>query len=186
MSSRSRRLRPRQCGWALQMLVLLSGSTAGPSDAASPTARARPDLAADAFTRMKMLVGTWQIGDRPTSGLRIRFYMTAGDTVLVEAWERAGVPYSMTVYHRDGATLIATHYCPQGNQPRLALLRDRRSGDVAFAFRDATDLDPAREAFLTRLSFDLSDPGHPIRRESYREKGKDAASELTLARATAE
>ena len=135
---------------------------------------------------MKTLVGTWQTATRPTSALHIRFYLTAGDTVLVEAWERAGVPYSMTLYHRDGATLIATHYCPQGNQPRLALLPSSRNGKVAFAFRDATDLDPARESYLTRLSFDLSDPGLAIRRESYREKDKDAASELTLARATAE
>jgi len=97
-----------------------------------------------------------------------------------------GAPYSMTLYLRDGTDLIATHYCPQGNQPRPSLLQSRRNGELAFAFRDAADLDTAREAYLIRLSFDLSDPGYPVRRESYREKGKDAASELTLTRVAAE
>ena len=139
------------------------------------------DPAAARFDAMKALVGNWRRADAPASPLRVRFALTAGGTVLVESWSRGDEPHSMTVYHRDGPALIATHYCPQGNQPRLALLYGP-DGPIRFAFRDATDLDAAREAHVTSLSFDLSAPGQLVRRESYHSQGKDKPSELRLVR----
>ena len=32
-----------------------------------------------------------------------------------------GRPHSLTLYRRDGETSVATHYCPNGDQPRLTL-----------------------------------------------------------------
>jgi hypothetical protein len=100
--------------------------------------------------------------------------------VLVEEWRRGDAPHSLTLYHLDGGALLATHYCPQGNQPRLALV----SSDapiLRFAFRDATDLDP-RESHQHELAFDLSDPAQPVRSEIYRSSSGDEPSRLTLAR----
>ena len=145
-------------------------------------AQAQPDVAASSFAAMKGLVGVWQVADKPASTLRIRFYLTAGGTVLVESWERAGQPYFLTLYHRDGAGLIATHYCPQGNQPRLALAPNGTPHDIRFAFRDATDLDAEHEAYLVSLALDLSNPAMLLRRESYREHGVDSPTELKLVR----
>ncbi len=131
---------------------------------------------------MKGLVGNWRVADKPVSALLIRFDLTAGGTVLVESWERSGKPYSLTVYHRDAASLIATHYCPQGNQPRLSLVQNSTIQDIRFVFRDATDLDAEHEAYLVALAFDLSDPKVLLRRESYRQQGVDSPSELKLVR----
>jgi hypothetical protein len=139
-----------------------------------PTASAH-----SAFDQLKTLVGTWHNAERPDSPLRIRFYLTAGGTVLVESWERGSSPHSLTLYHQDGARLIATHYCPQGNQPRLAL--QPRRGTLQFAFVDATDLTPG-ESHLRHLGFDLSDPQRPVRTESYRAGGKLEPSRLVLER----
>jgi hypothetical protein len=97
----------------------------------------------------------WLSAEQPTSPLRIRFYLTAGGTVLVESWGARGKPHSLTLYHRDGAALLATHYCPQGNQPRLALAGRDKDG-LHFAFKDATDLDPAKESHQHDLWFDLT------------------------------
>ena len=136
-----------------------------------------------AFTELSKLVGTWRGSDQSESPLRIRFYLTAGGTVLVESWERtAGQPHSLTLYHRDGAKLIATHYCPQGNQPRLSLTVTGTKFN--FAFRDATDLD-AGESHLHQLGFDLVDANHPVRTETYRKDGKAEQSVLYLVRAAA-
>lgn len=118
-----------------------------------------------AFRRLTALVGTWRVADRPQSPLRIQFATTAAGTVLVESWLRNGAPYSLTLYHRNGARLIATHYCPQGNQPRLALTTN--APVLRFAFQDATDLAP-QESHLQSLAFDLTDPARPIRHERYR------------------
>jgi hypothetical protein len=150
--------------------------------AATATAPA-PVPAQAAFDRLKALTGTWRPADKPNSPLRIRFSLTAGGTVLVESWERAGQPHSLTLYHRDGARLIATHYCPQGNQPRLALSTSdpAHPARLRFAYRDATDLD-AGESHLHDLAFDLTDPNRPVRREIYRQGYKDDLSSLTLVR----
>jgi hypothetical protein len=143
-------------------------------------AQPAPSPAAAAFDQLKQLVGAWRNADKPDSPLRIRFALTAGGTVLVESWERAGQPHSLTLYHRDGDTLVATHYCPQGNQPRLKLTGTPRK--LSFTFRDATDLAPG-ESHLHDLSFDLTDPARPVRSETYRE-GKEAdTTVLTLTRA---
>ena len=140
------------------------------------------DLAASSFDAMATLVGTWRPAGTAASALRVRFSLTAAGTVLVEEWRRAGRPHSLTLYHRDGAGLIATHYCPQGNQPRLQLVSPIVGRVLRFAFRDATDLDADQEAFLTDLAFDLSNPALVVRREAYRQRGVDEASELKLVR----
>lgn len=160
---------------ALLLLMMPAIAAAGPADRDPAPAAAR-------FAAMKTLVGTWRRADRPESALRIRFSLTAGGSVLVEEWLRGTDPHSLTVYHRDGDGLAATHYCPQGNQPRLALLPSADGTTFRFAFRDATDLDSATESVLVALAFDLADPERPVRRESYRQGGVDSPSELTLVR----
>ena len=142
---------------------------------------ATPASAASAFQELEGLVGTWRVAGNPRSPLRIRFYTTAGGTVLVEEWRKGDVPHSLTLYHRDGVGLLATHYCPQGNQPRLALVASD-APIMRFAFRDATDLDPARESHQHELAFDLTDPARPVRSETYRSSRGDEPSRLTLER----
>jgi hypothetical protein len=145
-------------------------------------AAAAPAPANAAFDQLKQLVGRWRPADRADGSLTIHFTLTAGGTVLVESWERAsGEPHSLTLYHRDGDTLLATHYCPQGNQPRLALA-GRDAQGLHFTFRDATDLDPA-ESHQHDLWFDLTDPNHPVRTEVYSSgKGPGAPERLYLVR----
>ena len=101
--------------------------------------------------------------------------------MLVEEWTANGAPHSLTLYHRDGHTLMATHYCPQGNQPRLSLASSSSGQKLSFTFRDATDLD-AGESVQHDLTFDFGDPVHLIRSETYRQGDKDETSQLTLVR----
>ena len=145
-------------------------------------AAAAPAPAGVAFDQLKQLVGRWRPADRADGSLTIHFTLAAGGTVLVESWERAGgEPHSLTLYHRDGETLLATHYCPQGNQPRLALA-GRDAQGLHFTFRDATDLD-ARESHQHDLWLDLTDPNHPVRTEVYSSgKGPGAPERLYLVR----
>jgi hypothetical protein len=143
---------------------------------------ARTD-SATSFDQLKTLVGEWRNAAKPASPFRIRFSLTAGGTVLVESWEAAGKPHSLTLYHRDGDALIATHYCPQGNQPRLKLTPGH-GPKLSFTFRDATDLAPG-ESHLHDLAFDLSDPNRPIRTETYRQGRQAETTTLTLERTSA-
>ncbi len=166
---------------AASLLVSLGLIAATPAQAGAEQLPGMP--AAMAFDTMKTLLGVWRIKDEPDNALRIMFRQTAGGWVIVESWEREGRPHSLTLYHRDGDGMIATHYCPQGNQPRLALTGAvaRRTGKLHFVFRDVTDLDSG-ESYLVDLAFDLSDPKILLRREVYRSAKGDEASELRLVR----
>ena len=143
--------------------------------------RPAPTASDAAFARLSALMGVWRRADRPESPLRVRFYLTAGGTVLVEEWTANGAPHSLTLYHRDGANLLATHYCPQGNQPRLALISQSTGPTLAFTFRDATDLESG-ESVQHSLAFDLSDPARLVRSETYRRGEGEEADRMVLVR----
>jgi hypothetical protein len=104
---------------------------------------------------------------------------------MVERWETTTGLHSMTIYHMDGEALVATHYCPQGNQPRLDS-RGAASGEIRFAFRDVTDLD-AGESHTHELWFTPGADGTLRRSEVYRgEDGLQAPSQYTLGRQPAD
>jgi hypothetical protein len=80
----------------------------------------------------------------------------------------------------DGSDLMATHYCPQGNQPRLKMRRaaGRR---FDFTFHDATGLD-AGEAVQHDFWIEIGADGTITRGETY-VQGDEAESEtITYAR----
>jgi len=152
------------------------------ADAATPQAYVNAE---EAFAQLTRMVGVWRPADIPQSSLSIDFYLTAGDTVLVESWEVRGQPHSLTLYHRDGKGLLATHYCPQGNQPRLEL-SGQGTSVLHFTLRDVTDLEPASESHQHDLWFDLSEPEHPVRSETYaNNEGIGAQERLRLVSAAA-
>ena len=123
--------------------------------------------------------GRWQVAETPA--LEIVFEKTARGSVMVERWETASGLHSMTVYHLDGDALVATHYCPQGNQPRLES-RAAAAGQIRFAFRDVTDLD-AGESHTHDLWFTPADDGTIRRSEVYRgESGLQEPGHYTLSR----
>lgn len=129
------------------------------------------------FATIAALTGEWQVQELPS--LRIVFEKSVGGSVIIEKWIRGNETHSLTIYHLDGERLIATHYYPQGNQPRLsAPVSDM---DVTrFTFLDVTDLDPG-EFFQHDLSFELHANGTVLRAETY--WGPDGAREestLTL------
>ena len=98
-------------------------------------------VAQDAFDRLKALVGAWR-GQRPDGrDITVSYRLTAGGTVLVETWALGPEREALTLYHMDGADLLATHYCPIGNQPRLRLTK-ATAERLDFVFQDATDLVP--------------------------------------------
>lgn len=133
-------------------------------------ARADP-IAAEAFASLAPLVGTWRPAEPADSPLRVTFGMTAGGTVLTETWVSPRHT-SMTVYHLDGDDLLATHYCPRGNQPRMALSGRDADGTLRFAFRDATGLDEPGEYYEYVLTLRRDGDDALVRGEVYAEHGK--------------
>lgn len=140
------------------------------------------DVAQAQFATISSWEGRWVVAE--TGALEIVFEVTARGKTVVERWETESGLHSMTVYHRDGDRIMATHYCPQGNQPRLETIVSE-TGTVAFRFRDITDLDEG-ESHTVTLDYRPQADGTLKRTEVYLgPEGPGAPSTYTLSRAPA-
>lgn len=136
---------------------------------------------AQQFALIQSWEGRWHVEE--TTALNIVFEKTARGTAMVERWETGAGLHSMTVYHMDGERLVATHYCPQGNQPRLES-RGGNSDEIRFAFADVTGLD-AGESHAHDLWFRPGADGTIRRYEVYKgEQGLQEPGSYTLGRAS--
>ena len=137
--------------------------------------------AADPFARLMDFGGHWQGTTDGGRIVRVEYAPTARGSVLVETWQEGTAGETMSVFHRDGDRIMATHYCGQGNQPRL-VLKPGSDDDLVFEYLDATNLADADASHLVRLRFVIRDDGSLDRFETYRHAGSDESSRLHLRR----
>ena len=136
------------------------------------------------WVRLKSLAGTWQRADdggRP--GFRIRYRLISADTALVEEFGDPAKQQTQTVFHPDADRLLATHYCAQGNQPRLVLRPGTAPDTLVFEFLDATNLRSTTESHLVLLTLRWLDPDRLSREEVYAAGERREVSTLVLKRA---
>ncbi len=149
-------------------------------------ALAAPLTAADAaksnpgWDRMKSLVGTWQghEGDTPVS---VTYSLVSNGTSLMESLTAEHDTNMITMYSPDGETILATHYCAMGNQPRM---RAKVSDDVktlAFEFVDASNV-KGNEPVMQRLVVTFQDPDHFQQAWTEKTNGKEHTAEFVYAR----
>jgi hypothetical protein len=138
----------------LASLVACSGAALAAPEPATSEVKA-PSAA---FERFKGLAGDWvaaEDGEMSKKGdLVVRYSLTAGGSALLETIF-PGTPHEMvTVYHADGPDLVLTHYCMEGNQPRM---RARNAGGPRFDFKfdGGTNIDPQRDRHMHSASFEL-------------------------------
>jgi len=134
------------------------------------------------FEKLKSLVGEWEKEGSDGSNFYISFQSSANSSVLMENWIYKGASHSFTVYHLDGESLLATHYCPQGNQPRLKLQQSSDPNSISSKFLDATNLKTLTDNHQHSLSFKFLDNNTVIRNESYSKAGKLSPTSLNLVR----
>ncbi len=140
------------------------------------------DPAPAAFSRLSALVGDREAKTAKGAPLRVSYRLASAGSVLVQTYGAAGARQTLTVFHLDGARLLATHFCAQGNQPRLRLDGSGKDGVFVFTFVDATNLADPRASHLRRLEINLLDPEHFLDKETYAADGKEDTQVLTFAR----
>jgi hypothetical protein len=168
------------CMMTASLMMSCTSAAPQPDRTLAPVSRAYME---SSFDSMKSLEGRWTKAGEDDHDFYIEFSLTARDTVLVESWFKRGHTHSLTLYHRDGAGLVATHYCPQGNQPSMRLLQAPRDHELSFLFEDATNLDPSTQSYQTALTFEFTkDPNVITRHETYQEQRVPTSSSLQLHR----
>ncbi len=136
------------------------------------------EAAADAFKQLTSLNGNWEGKFSDGSSHSVSYRLTAGGSVLVETWTLAPGRESMTLYHLDDTVLIATHYCPQGNQPRLQFVKTGEPNKLSFKFRDGSNLQVKNKSHQHAFWIKILGNESFERSETYIENGS-APSEIT-------
>jgi hypothetical protein len=133
------------------------------------------------FVQLKELVGTWE-GKKPNGSIvKVTYKLTAVESVLVETWTMSPTRESMTLYHMDDQALIATHYCPLGNQPTLQL--KLVTGSLfKFEFRSATNLPDSKAAHEHLFEIEMLDNDKYRRKETYLENGDAGVEDMVFTR----
>jgi hypothetical protein len=138
------------------VIVMALAASAAPAAPAPPAGEAR--AASPAFERFKALAGDWvaaEDGEMSKKGdLVARYEVTAGGSALVETVFPGSPNEMVTVYHADGPDLLLTHYCVEGNQPRM---RARAAGGSRFDFEfdGGTGIDPRRDRHMHSATVEL-------------------------------
>ena len=127
------------------------------------------------WQQLRSLVGQWQShveegGKAHDSTLEIR--MTGDGSAIMHVMAK-DTPYEMvTMFHPDGPTLLATHYCAAHNQPRLQLVTAPGPNQVAFRFKDGTNIGPG-DGHMVGLVITFIDADHHDEAWSYKDHGKE-------------
>jgi hypothetical protein len=143
---------------------------------------ADPVNARTAFAQLQTLVGEWEGKTEAGRSLKVSYRLTANNTVLVETWTLGPTRESLTLYHMDNESLIATHYCPVGNQPRLRFKEGGIASLFVFEFVSATNLPKPEVAHQHRFEVELLDARSFARSETYLENGKGEPERIVYSR----
>jgi hypothetical protein len=139
------------------LVAALFASAAATVAAPAPPA-GEGKAASPAFESIKGLAGEWvaaEDGEMSKKGdLVARYAVTAGGSAVVET-VFPGSPHEMvTVYHADGSDLVLTHYCMEGNQPRMRA-RGASGSRFEFKFDGGTNVDPGRDRHMNSATVEL-------------------------------
>jgi hypothetical protein len=108
--------------------------------------------------RIKGLEGEWTMTspdgqEQPASSFAIG---SAGSAVREIMF--GGSDHEMTnMYHMDGPTLVMTHYCAAGNQPRMRAKPGKAANQIEFVFDDVTNLNSKDEHFMGSMTLTFVD-----------------------------
>jgi hypothetical protein len=129
-------------------------------------------VADHAFAGLQRIAGNWQasVGTKGTI-IRLNLRTISNGSAVVETFTTPDGRETLTIFYPDGNHLLATHYCAQGNQPRLALDPNSTSSEMRFRFLDATNLKSQADSHLVRLALKIKDDDHFELTEVYTERG---------------
>jgi hypothetical protein len=137
------------------------------------------------FLGMADIVGTWRL-ENPESesdkAFRLRYHFISRNTALVEVYGDPSQQTTETIFHLNHDELMATHYCGRGNQPRLKAQTGEGDAILSFRFVDITNLTNDDEPHMVAMKYKFISKDRIEKEETYRVKGVDYASTMTLVR----
>jgi hypothetical protein len=132
------------------VLAVFAFAAACGSQAAPPPASVTATLDDGAWDRLRhALAGSWSMTTRSGADFRVVYRVISNDSALVEDWGVGSRHETETVFYADHRDILLTHYCAQGNQPRLRAVR-ATPDEIEFRFVDVTNKTPDQAMLVAR------------------------------------
>jgi hypothetical protein len=136
------------------------------------------------FGPLASLIGEWQGKDPEGKPMTTSYQWTGGGTSLVETMTKAQKPVMTTMYHADKGSLMLTHYCKLGNQPRMRTdIPEAAAKTLTFNFVDVTNLAQPTDPHMYKVSFTFQDPDHFTQEWMLSKDGKEVPHRFEFTRA---
>ncbi len=122
---------------------------------------AKADAQREAATldRVKSLAGEWVWAEGENAGQLASVFAVSSAGSVVREIMFPGSAHEMTnLYHLDGPDLLVTHYCAQGNQPRMRCTSPG-AGRLDFYSDGVTNLIDANKEYMAELSLIFNPDG---------------------------
>jgi hypothetical protein len=132
---------------------------------------------ATAWKSLLSLAGEWE-GSAEGKTTTLSYTVISGGHALMESMKMpAPEPDMVTIYHRDGESLLATHYCSIGNQPRMRFAGASADGkSVRFRFADITNLAKPGDMHISHLTVNIVDATHFTQEWTSSSNGKEESA----------
>lgn len=134
--------------------MLLAGcASTGAKKTASPAvvSKASPAQQTELLDRVKTLEGTWEMTGPDGTKATLVFSTVAAGSAVREVMFPGTEHEMVNMYHMDGPTLVVTHYCAGGNQPRMRATA--AEGDsIAFTCDSVTNLTAPDQGYMGGLT----------------------------------
>jgi len=158
---------------SLAVCAACGGCAADRSDQPRAGTTATPAQQAALIEQVKKLEGTWTGSDEQGTTWKHVFKVSSSGSAVREIMF-PGEAHEMTnMYHMDGPTLIMTHYCAAGNQPRMRAHAGTR-GQISFKADGVGNLASPDAEYMGEMTIVFEDNNH-IRQEWRSVKGGVAA-----------
>jgi len=135
---------------------------------------------AEAFEKLKSLVGHWEELKPTDSKATLDVQLTSAGSVVLErfAMIQDGKPVEMiTMYYLDGGQVKLTHYCETGNQPTMRGTYAPDTKTLTFDFLGATGMKGPNDGHMHHAVYTFLDNDHFKTVWTFQKDQKDAFSE---------
>ncbi len=132
------------------------------------------------WEKLKSLVGSWE-GTMEGKPTHVTYALVSSGTALMETIDGADAMQMVTLYHPDGASILMTHYCSMGNQPRMRA-KGMKDGRMEFNFVDVTNLQSPDAPRMTHLVLTFTDASHLVHEWTDKKGAKEEKSRFEFTR----
>jgi hypothetical protein len=106
-----------------------------------------------AFETFKGFEGKWAIrSGQKTLPIEMTYEIGSKGSIVTERFGK-----ELSVFYQDGQSLLMTHFCNAGNQPRLRLAENTRPNVFEFQMFDVTNLPSADADHVERVIYRIVD-----------------------------